>query len=91
MKKCNAEREYDMYMLKSFLSNVNKLVPGRRTASQFGIVTCKRAADHTRGRVGRLNRTGYGTRLFSLSKSDYAASGKYTLGKLREKLTAAVA
>lgn len=81
----------NQYALKSFLDNVNKLTPGRSAVSEFGRVTCKKAADHSRGRVARLNRTGYGTRLFSLSGSEYAASGKYTLGKLRQKLADAIA
>ena len=85
MKKTNK------YALKSFLDNVNKLTPGRRAISEFGIVTCKKAADHSRGYVEHLNRTGYGTRMFSLAKSTLAPSGKYTLGKLRQKLADAIA
>ena len=81
----------NQYALKSFLDNVNKLTPGRSAVSEFGRVTCKKAADHSRGHVAHLNRTGYGTRLFSLSSSEYAASGKYTLGKLRQKLADAIA
>lgn len=79
------------YLLKSFLNNVNKLTPGKSAISQFGRVTCMKAADHNRGLVKSLNRTGYGTRLFTLSKSEYAPSGKYTLGKLRRKLNDAIA
>lgn len=88
MNKMNTKNQY---MLNSFLDNVNKLTPGKSANSQFGRVTCKKAADHSRGFVKHLNRTGYGTRLFSLSKSDYLPSGKYTLGKLRQKLNDAIA
>lgn len=81
----------NQYALKSFLDNVNKLTPGRSAVSKFGRVTCKKAADNTRNVNTFLHRTGYGTRLFSLSKSEYLPSGKYTLGKLRQKLADAIA
>lgn len=79
------------YALKSFISNVHKLTPGRSVTSDlFGRVTCISAADHSKGRVIALRRTGYGTRKFSLSKSPVAPSGKYTITKLVQKLEAAI-
>ena len=82
MKTTNTE-----YRLKSFLGNVNKLIPGKTAVSEdFGRVTCLKAADRSRNRNDRLHRSGYGTRLFSMSKSKHIPSGKYTLGKLRSRL-----
>lgn len=88
MKNSNAT----WYTVKSFMENVNKLTPGRRAISdELGIVKCIKAADHSRGYVESLKRSGQGTRLFTMSKSPVVPNGKYTLGKLRAKLNEAVA
>ena len=79
------------YILKSFLSNVNKLTPGKSTFDKyFGRVTCIKEADHTRAYNKHINRTGYGTRKFSVAKSTLIPSGKYTLGTIRRELSDAI-
>ena len=80
------------YILDSFMSNVNKLTLGRSTKDKFyGKVTLIKSADHSRGKCEALNRTGYGTRKFSVSGSKMIHNGSYTLGGLRAKLTEAIA
>ena len=78
-------------ILRGFMSNVNKLTPGRSCFDKFyGRVTCIRAADYSKGKNNFLGRSGYGTRKFSVSKSAFVKSGAYTLGGLRAKLQAAI-
>lgn len=79
------------YILDSFMTRVNKLTLGKSTKDKFyGRVTLIQNADHSRGYVEHLNRTGYGTRKFSVSGSKMIPNGKYTLGGLRNKLTEAI-
>lgn len=87
---------------ESFLDNINKLSKwGSKKAyskDKKMCVTLAREADHTRGNVARLNRTGYGTRRFRVSGGEEyglwekSPSGKsyseYTLGQIREALMA---
>ena len=79
------------YILDSFMTRVNKLTVGRSTKDKFyGKVTCIKSADYSKGYCEALNRSGYGTRKFSVSGSKMIANGAYTLGGLRKKLTAAI-
>lgn len=76
--------------INEFLTRVNKLTLGRSTADEtFGSVTLKKSADYTRGHNAFLGRSGYGTRKFSVSKSQVIPSGSYTLAGLRAKLLTA--
>ena len=78
-------------ILNSFLTKVNKLTVGRRTKDKFyGTVTLRKAADYSKGHNSFLNRSGYGTRRFSVSGSKFIKNGSYTLGGLRKALTAAI-
>ena len=80
------------YILNSFMSRVNKLTLGRSTKDKFyGKVTLIKSADHSRGKCEALNRTGYGTRKFSVSGSKMIKNGAYTLGGLHAKLTEEIA
>ena len=80
------------YRLNSFMSRVNKLTLGRSTKDKFyGKVTLIKSADHSRGKCEALNRTGMGTRKFSVSGSKMIRNGAYTLNGLRAKLTEAIA
>ena len=79
------------YILKDFMTRVNKLSVGRSTKDKFyGKVTCIRSADYGRGYNCYLDRTGYGTRKFAVSGSKMISNGAYTLSGLRKKLTAAI-
>jgi len=79
-------------ILNSFLSRVNKLTVGRSTSDKFyGRVTLKSSADYSRGHNSYLGRFGYGTRKFTVAKSNMIPNGTYTLGKLRAKLQDAIA
>jgi hypothetical protein len=79
------------YILKDFMTRVNKLTVGRSTKDKFyGKVTCIKSADYGKGFNCYLNRTGYGTRKFSVSGSKIISNGAYTLGGLRKKLTGAI-
>lgn len=79
------------YILDSFMSRVNKLTVGRSTKDKFyGKVTLIKSADNSRGKCEALNRTGYGTRKFSVSESKMIANGKYTLKGIRNALLNAI-
>ena len=100
--KSKMNRKNSRLIAKSFLSNVNKLSKwgARKAYSKDGLMAVElvRPADHTRGYVARLNRTGYGTRRFRVfvgeqygleTKSPSGKSYKeYTLGQIREALMA---
>jgi len=87
---------------ESFLDNINKLSKrGTRKAYSNDLlmeVQLAREADHSRGFVEHLNRTGYGTRRFRVWGGEQfgletkSASGRsykeYTLGQIREALMA---
>lgn len=73
--------------INEFMTRVNKLTLGRSTSDgQFGRVTLKKSADHSKGRNAFLGRTGYGTRKFAVSGSQMISNGSYTLSGLRAKL-----
>ena len=87
MRKTNTQEN----SLRGFMSNVNKLTPGRSCSDKFyGRVTCIHAADYSKGKNSFLGRSGYGTRKFSVRNSAFVKSGSYTLGGLRAKLQAAI-
>lgn len=78
-------------ILKSFMSNVNKLSVGRSTTDKYyGKVTLIKSADHSKAYNKYCNRTGYGTRKFSVARSMMIPNGCYTLGGLRSKLDSAI-
>ena len=98
--KSNMSKKNSRLFAESFLDNINKLSKWgtRKAYSKDGLMSVElvREADHSRGVVSHLNRTGYGTRRFRVRGGEQygletkSPSGKsykeYTLGQIREAL-----